>query len=294
MKRTYTTRRSSNYHSKNNPESSFKPHKKQKRGLRREKKEDCNPYEESKKQILNEVYQEISQEDEKSVNNKYHPNQSNTPFMDVCNVSMSYGQQFITPEPTWSLDEILILSLALYKTGGDLGYLQRMFPGREIYRHVITSLGRLAYRIRYNGYVEQISSQIQKVELTIYVAMLLNGIEETSPIQEVVKIVQDLQLEDKECFGFLEKIHTGIKFSEEIFHEFLESMMENIENKMHELASNTGNIQDCMNLRGRGEGTVFVNQNIQELQYYQIPYIDPYGILPFCYSFPMPFAPIHL
>jgi hypothetical protein len=296
MKRTYTLKTHSNQHSNNTkPKTSLKKSsKKRGRSLRGEKDEDCNRCEESKEHYLNEDDKVASQEDDKSLSNKFYLNPTNPSLMNMCGISMSYPQQFIIPEPAWSLNETLILSLFLYKTRGELGQLVRMFPGRDVYKHVITSLALLAHNIKYNSYTEYTSAQIHKLELTIYTAMLLNAIQRISSMQEILKIAQDFRLTDKECFEFLSKMHTGVKFNEEVFQEFLESMMEDVENKVYELTGHTGNLKDLMNFKGGVEERSLMFQSIPGMQYYSMPYMNNYGLFSFYCHPPMSFSPIHL
>eukprot|EP00826_Nyctotherus_ovalis_P065507 TRINITY_DN9633_c0_g1_i1.p1 TRINITY_DN9633_c0_g1~~TRINITY_DN9633_c0_g1_i1.p1 ORF type:complete len:267 (+),score=11.19 TRINITY_DN9633_c0_g1_i1:280-1080(+) len=249
----------------------------------------------SKKHSPSKGSPEVYSDDEKDVAGAFHPFQPTSSFPERCQVPVNSGQPLLA-ESSWSLDEILILTLALYKANGDLRYVLHLFPGKDIYRHVLSALTNTVHNIKFKSFFEPRSiSQIQILELLVHVGILLDAIEGCSPIPEVDRIVQCFQVRDKDCFEFLERICPQVKFSQETFAEFLESAMERVENKMYELSGNTGNLKDLMNLKNNAGGHPFMLANPASMQYPPVPYMSPFaGCGFFSFWSPFPFPPQHL
>lgn len=288
MKRPYALRETTRQRTKHNsPKTTLKTKKKSEKNVRQEVS--CDPCEESKEHNLNKDEMNPYLEEDKSHQEKLSSNQLKSPFAEMFKMPVNCSQPLIISEPPWSLDETLILSLALYKANGDLRYLIHLFPGKDVYRHVLSAITRVADSIKYKNLSGVKSfSQIQKLELFSYMGMILNGIKGDTPIPEVSKIVQYFQIEENDCFEFLDKIQPEVKFSHQVFQEFIERTMEAIENKINELSGNSGNLKGLMNLRNSTEEHPFPFPGAPQLQYYPMPYMPPYGLFSFWWPFPVP------
>lgn len=301
MKRTHALRAASKQRNNINSKATLKAKRKREGNYDGEQSEGCNfigEEEESKKHSPLKGRPNVSSEDEKGAAERLWPLQATSSFAERYQVPVNCGQPLFA-ETSWSLDEILILTLALYKANGDLRYVLHLFPGKDVYRHVLSALTNTVHIIKFKSFAEpRGTSQIQTLELLVHIGILLDAIQGCSPIPEAARIVQCFQVRDRDCFEFLGKIYPQVKFSQETFAEFLESAMERVENKMYELSGSTGNLKDLMNLRKNNEGNClnpFMLANSTPMQYPPMPYMSPwasYGFFSFWYPFPFPPQPL--